>query len=421
MSFAARPARSFRSVVLPALVLLAPFGAACAAGLDVGGSLRGGLWSRSRSLDAERDIATASVWGAADWRPHDRLAAHLDGWLREESRDRSDAYRHSKVREAYVSATLQRWQLRLGKQIIAWGRADAINPTDRLIRRDYTLLTPDDADQREGIEALRVRRAAGPVDVTVVWAPRFQTSRIALPPLPQVRYDAREPARRDQFAVRLESSGRTVEWSVSYFDGADAVPDLSLARVDAAGAVVALTNRRVRVWGADIGTTVGSYALRAEAGWSVPEASPAPGFDAKREQLFVVVGGDRNVTSSLNANVQYFAQKVRGFRHLDEIADPLLRSVASRQAATANQTRGFQQGVTLRLGGRWWNDALEAETSLVCALTTRSHVWRAKASYAIDDRWRMVVGFDRFRGPDDTFLGQLRANSTVYAELRRTF
>ncbi len=52
--------------------------------------------------------------------------------------------------EGYAAVHFARADLHLGKQIIAWGRADGINPTDNVSPCDFTLLLPFEDDQRFG-------------------------------------------------------------------------------------------------------------------------------------------------------------------------------------------------------------------------------------------------------------------------------
>ena len=67
------------------------------------------------------------------------------------------------LREAFVDVRLGRLDLRAGRQIIAWGRADGVNPTDNLSGQDLTLLVPDDDDRRLGTTAVRASYYVGDV------------------------------------------------------------------------------------------------------------------------------------------------------------------------------------------------------------------------------------------------------------------
>jgi hypothetical protein len=57
----------------------------------------------------------------------------------------------------------------------------------------------------------------------------------------------------------------------------------------------------------------------------------------------------------------------------------------------------------------------------VASFTRADYTVRPKVSYAFTDRVKGVVGADFFRGDRRSFLGNLRDNSTAYAELRWSF
>ncbi len=54
------------------------------------------------------------------------------------------------LREAYADLYLGDFDLRAGQQIIAWGRADGINPTNNLTPQDYFVRSPEPDDIRMG-------------------------------------------------------------------------------------------------------------------------------------------------------------------------------------------------------------------------------------------------------------------------------
>jgi hypothetical protein len=47
-----------------------------------------------------------------------------------------------------------------------------------------------------------------------------------------------------------------------------------------------------------------------------------------------------------------------------------------------------------------------------------SGVWRTRIAYAIDDRWHLQAGSDRYFGPEHSFFGQLGKNRLLYVQLR---
>ncbi len=233
------------------------------------------------------------------------------------------------------------------------------------------------------------------------------------------RYDS--PPRRNQLAFKFDYTGHELDWSLSYFDGYDTIPDLALVGVGPSGLTVGLTNHRLQVWGADASWSVGRYALRGEVASMRPDADEAGAFEHKHPQTWLVIGGERGFGEHLNVNLQYFSQKVMGFSSPDNLADPIARQVAWQQAAIANQIAGFQQGFTLRLAWNWASDSWHAETSTIFSVTNSARLWRGRLVHAPDDHWRINFGFDRYSGPDHSLFGALKDNSTLFSELRYVF
>ena len=394
------------------------------ASVSANGSARAGWWSKSRSLDQESDIGTGALWAKAqlDWGAVGE--ANMDGWVGDQSRGNSVSNRrnrHERLRELYWQKSAGNVDLRLGPQIIVWGRADAINPTDNLTPRDLTLLTPEDSDQRFGNLAANATYHFGEYAIQAVWLPTFQTSVIPLRPVSMVSYRYDSPPRRNQLAFKFDYAGHELDWSLSYFDGYDAIPDLALTGVSPSVLTVGLTNHRLQVWGADASWSVGRYVLRGEVASMRPDAEEAGAFAHRHPQTWLVIGGERGFGEHLNVNLQYFAQKVTGFSSPDSLADPIARQVAWQQAATANQVAASQQGFTLRLAWNWASDSWHAETSTIFSLTNSARLWRGRLVHAPDDHWRINFGFDRYSGPDRSLFGALKDNSTLFSELRYVF
>ena len=198
------------------------------------------------------------------------------------------------LREAFVDLRFGRLDLRAGRQIIAWGRADGVNPTDNLSGQDLTLLVPDDVERRLGTTAVRASYYLGDVSLTGVWLPEFRGHEFALPAPPPgiayVREDQQWPA--DQWAVRAEQTGRTVDWSVSYFHGKDLAPDLGVAGRAGGAPGVQLSHHRVRVFGADMAANVGRFGVRAEGAY-VGTEDPGGTRSVHEEPVHLPRGGNR--------------------------------------------------------------------------------------------------------------------------------
>lgn len=372
----------------------------------ISGSLRSGYWSSTRDLDGQAPLGAGMFWLKATGEPSPQLSYQFEGWAAV-SGPADDVKPQVEAREAYLDLRLGPLDVRAGRQIIVWGRADGINPTDSLSAKDLTLLTPDDDDQRLGTTAVRARYYLGDFGVTAVWSPEFRPHRFPLPGAEGVMIDHDYQAwPLDQWAARIEQTGRAVDWSLSYARVYDLVPDLGPPPVR-------LTHRRVGVVGADLAASFGRFGVRAEGAFVDTGDSGDP--YRKNRHLFLVAGADRTFLETLNLNVQYLFRYV--FDHAPAGEDP----IAVQQAILSSQVRRAQHGASFRLAQKWLNDTLEAELAAAAWLDPRGYTLRPRVTYAVSDHWKVIAGGELFRGEAASLFGLLEDNSTAYVEARLNF
>jgi hypothetical protein len=386
--------------------------------VGVTGAVRAGYWSSTRKLDAERHLGAGMLWLKTSRRLSGNVSFLAEGWtaLRGPLEDGDAA---GELREAFVDLKVGPLDVRAGRQIIAWGRADGVNPTDNLSGQDLTLLVPDDVDRRLGTTAVRASYYVGDVSLTGVWLPELRGHEFALPAPPPgvsfVRNDERWPG--DQWAVRVEQTGGAADWSVSYFRGKDMAPDLGVAEADD----ILLSHHRVRIFGADMTANLGRFGLRAEGAYVDTEDTRGADPFTKNPFLFAVAGADRTWGGLLNLNVQYLFRYVLDDPSTPEGASDFASVVATQQAILNSQTQRAQHGASFRVAYKWLHETLEAELAAAGYAGPSGVTLRPKVVYAVTDDWRALVGAEIFRGETASLFGLLRRNSTGYVELRWSF
>jgi hypothetical protein len=405
--------------------------------LGITGSVRAGYWSSTRNLDAEDHLGAGMIWMKSTRPLSERVSFLAEGWVALRG-PLGDADAAGELREAFVDVRFGKLDLRVGRQIFAWGRADGVNPTDNLTGEDLTLLAPDDDDRRLGTTAVRASYYFGDVSVSGVWLPEFRGHRFPLPAPPPGQAFVREVREwpGDQWAVRVEQTGRAVDWSVSYFDGRDLFPDLGIdvglegtrGEQQARGAPgIQLSHHRVRVAGGDMAANIGRFALRAEGAYVDTEDSTGNDPFTKNPFVFLVLGGDRTFREYLNLNVQYLYRLVVDYQPapvplpLDSRAAFLHATVASQQAVLNSQAKRVQHGMSFRLAHKWRRETLEAECAAAAFFGPRGLDIRPKIAYAVTDHWKVLVGAEVYRGESSSVFGLLRPNTSTYFEVRWSF
>lgn len=346
----------------------------------------------------------------------------------------------SELREAYVEIARSDWELTIGRQIIVWGRADEINPTDVLSPKNYVLLLPDGLSAyRFGTTALKVDYfAQRNIRLTAIWLPITSTSVIPLSdPPPGVRVEAQPPNVRIENGTagfKIDRTGDAVDASIAYAYGYNLLPEVRLTSLTsdpdtgAPRARVALAHAHQHMIGADFATTWGRLGLRGEVAYLHTDNPNGRRLEGVTPFLFYVLGVEHTFPAQVSVIVQYVGRWVRERvdpeRALDDL-DPVrgqARFLAARETFVINQQLDtVQNGWSLRIGKRFWNDTLDCELLGLHYLERNDFFVRPRITYDLADGWRLAIGGEVFGGPKVSYFGRIKENSGAFVELLYSF
>jgi hypothetical protein len=360
------------------------------------------------------------------------------------------------VREAYVNTYLGPVDLRLGKQIIVWGRADLLNPTANLTPNDLHVRSPIEDDRRIGNIAARANLRLAPVRLEGVWIPTYAAT--VLPPidLPQFVYysDPNFPKPeldKGLLAGRVHLELPAVEMSVSYLHGYAPLPGLTYVpgsltfSATNPSVLIARTAYKQQVVGFDFSTAIGDIlALRGEAAYRRPyDYEKAPYAPAPYPDLQYVLGVDHTF-GSVSVIAQYLG---RYTFHWSKEDGPLAGAGDTSQLQTDNpsvskqeavesvnlllaknnqilfaQTAKIQHLATVRVEWLLLHDTLSLSALGLMNFTTKEWLAAPKIGYHLSDTLIAYVGAEILTGPSGTLFGLVdQKMSAGYVELRSTF
>src|SRR5882762_1796263 len=216
--------------------------------LGLSGSVRMADFSKDKSFSGQTGYAVGSIWATATPQEFWGIKTYFDGRAQEQDLARS-AGLSWELREGYAQVTLGKLDLRAGRQVTVWGRADKVNPTDAWSTRDLALLAPNDEDQRLGVTSLQATWNAGAYRAIALWQPEWRDPVLPLPPLP-AGLSLRNLAPADpaqQWGVKLDHSGEGLDWSISYAHSIDRTPDLKVLSPKPPGLALGLVYRPINV------------------------------------------------------------------------------------------------------------------------------------------------------------------------------
>ncbi len=229
----------------------------------------------------------------------------------------------------------------------------------------------------------------------------------------------------DQWAVRVEQTGRAVDWSVVVFRrvAISSRTSVSTSGAGAAGdrAGIRLSHHRVRVVGADMAANVGRFALRAEGAYVDTEDAGGAIPSRRTPSCSSSSAPIGRFASTLNLNVQYL------YRYVVRLSSARRRSSSRRAIAiAASRSSTARRGACstarrFRVAHKWLHDTLEAECAAAGFFGPRGLTIRPKIAYALTDHWKVLVGAEVYRGESSSVFGLLRPNTATYLRARWSF
>lgn len=383
------------------------------------GQVQSTVYPQAAPQDDERVAIEAlfriePAYRAADWLTFSgSIDARLDTIEQIERTWRVDVRDRSVQRPAlslrHARATLRKGTLSvdLGKQFIRWGKADILNPTDRFAPRDFLEVTDDEF---LAVIGARGQYEHGSHSIDVVWIPTFTPSRT---PLIGRRWAPLQPETlgvagfvdlgptfpdRSQYGVRWNVLGQGFEFSLSYFDGFNHLPQFASFPLSGSP-LVALqrTYAPLRMGGADAAVPLRWFTVKGEIAANFTTSEQA-------DDVVVYVVQLERQAGELSLVAGYAGEIVTERRSTFDFAPDrgLTRAFLGRAGYTIGATSdiSFEAAVRQNLDGVWL---------------------KAQYSEAIGAHWRATIAGAAIGGDERDFIGQYRRNSHLLATLRYSF
>jgi len=231
------------------------------------------------------------------------------------------------IKETYIDLFFKKWDLRIGKQIFSWGKADGFNPMNTLGPIDYTDVLDTD-NEKIGIFALNVKYYLEEYEIQAVFSPIFTSTifpsadsrwQFEMPGSISVRGEnyrteynismlkPEDKLKNGSVALKLARSFRLLDASLSYFYGYRHIPEIiqQIEMIDATNEVAQINIVQQyypqQVISGDFSLVLGKYILKGEGGMYFPKGIPN-----NKPYFQYVTGIDRvfnNVIGNNNLNV----------------------------------------------------------------------------------------------------------------------
>ncbi len=322
------------------------------------------------------------------------------------------------LREAYVSLYPGKFDIRLGKQIIAWGKADGMNPTNNITPQDIFIRSPDNDDTREGNFLLRTKYNLKPFDIEFIWVPTYKASNI---PLEYINFanglligeddNPNHELDNSAFALKLNMVKNDYDASLSYFNGYNPYQgmrsEVTAINQDSILVYLHKVAYRMHILGGDFSTTLGSYGLRGEIAYRYPFEDYEKKLHVPNPDLQYILGVDHDF-GKFDIVLQYVGRYVQDFKELPDPntlpPDDDSYYIELHNRIFATQLNEFSHSISARGNLDLLYETLEIELLSMYNFTTNEVLLKPRITYDIYDALSFSLGADYYYGDENTMF-----------------
>jgi hypothetical protein len=325
------------------------------------------------------------------------------------------------LRETYLDVNAGDWDFRIGRQQIVWGEMIGLFFADVVSARDLReFILPEFEMLRTPQWAVRAEHFQGDFHGELLWIPlptydeigkpgaEFYPYQAVLPGFSTIYRNEVKPAlglAKGNFGLRASFLRSGWDLSGFVYRSMDVQPTF-YRQVIGTTAYFQPRHERINQIGATLTKDFGSVVLKAEGVYTrgrkfgVLDPADADGLVAQNT-LDWAAGLDFSLTSNARFNVQLF-QRVF-YAH-----DPRLMP--------EKHENGYSLYLNTKLGNRW-----EAQAIFISSLNRTDWLFRPRLQWNFEKNWRLLAGFDLFKGPPAGLFGQFENHDRFYSEIRYSF
>lgn len=371
-------------------------------------------------------------------------------------------YNHEiELDEAYLDIFFDKFDLRIGNQIVTWGMTDIVNPTDNINPMDITKFITGEVDENKmPIFAAKLDYYYKNTTAEFVLIPFFEEHRYQLWDtdwafyrpgilgeyaggmfpwaglldeesmnlISSVSYEVTSPITPDespenfQGGVRISSKIRGWDFSVSYLNTLDKYPTVYLSEdlrdaiendtvesyimgltPQELSQILRLEYERYHVIGFDFATTYGKYGFRGEMGLFLNRFTYTDELvPIKKDYIEYVIGVDRTFGDNLYVNLQFIQKIILDYKK-EIIEDEI------------------QNSATLYAYDKFFNEKLIPEVRLYYNINDGDFYVTPKLTYKYTDTLEFSLGLNILEGDPYTIFGYFTNNDQAFFEVKYYF
>ena len=333
-----------------------------------------------------------------------------------------------RIKEAYVDLSFGQFDLRLGRQIVIWGKADEFNPTDFINPEDYReFIFLKKADRKIGLFYPKIDYYIGNFKVEGIFIPVFTPSVIPMDTsYPWIPYQIKDiivnpkiilketekveyKLKNSEYALKFGAIMEGFDFSLCYFDGFFDLPVMFREGIIFPDTIVIVPEyKRFHAVGFDFTTTFRALGLRGELayvdkGYYITTNIQDTDGVVKKPNSSLVLGLDYTFGDNLYLNFQWIG------RYIFDYEESIEEGEFENRLVFSSQETFFDEELKIGFSGMVYN------------LGDRDYMFQPYIEYLVTDGVFIETGCYLFGGEKQSMLGQFDKNDCLYLEISYYF
>lgn len=322
-----------------------------------------------------------------------------------------------RLREAYLDYQAGKWDFRVGRQVIAWGKADNVTVTDLICPIDYRdYFCYEFSDTKKPVEAAKTRFRKGDMTTELVWVPFFEAVGYPAADNPWLKTDeassiivqtADQPEKNlknSEWFGRVTFNREGFDYALSAFHCWWDTPVYQLVTANSA-AFLQGEYYRVSGVGGEFSVPVGDLVIRGETAFFEGRRFERDSYSKdylERAALKMLLGLDWYPGDNWTVTAQ--------------VADEKILDYDKDMAEDEHDWLG-----TLKLTKKLLRETLTLSGLICAALDETDYYLKLSGEYALTDELHLICGLLFFDGDTDGVFGQYRDKDGFLFKLRYSF
>ncbi len=331
------------------------------------------------------------------------------------------------MREIYLDLYFKKFDLRIGKQQVVWGKADGVFITDIVSPLNLNeFLLPDFDEIRMGVIGAKINYYLGNNTLEAILIPVFEPNELPKPgsiwyiqpdfPAPPVFDLSKEKIKpsleNSELFLKYTAMTSAIDFEIMGAYTWDDYPTMYTTKLidttsgQLTGLLVTPEYKRLTIGGGSFSSTVKSFVFRGEAayygGKYFQTTNPAiAGAVEQKEYLHYLAGIDLTL-SNLKLSTQFIQKTILNYN--DELVND----------QTENTMTFLARYDMLR-------ETLHLELFSYVGLNYGDALIRPKVTYDLEDSFSVLLGANIFTGDSRGNFGRYDDNSMVYTKIKYSF